>query len=268
MEHSVARSDQHAWPQGLMGAAAVAALCGLAACSANGGQRTGGGYRTGATGEALSRAAGGSPAELARVQAAVRRNAPSSPTARSGRMEALASRAASSRPTATAPAANPRLFPASSATAQAAGRFPPTFARASTVERASATSSPLVERALTSATLLAPALSDPGAVAPPLAATERSAPARWSLSRAQMAVLALGLLLSIITALVAAWSVARRRRAPAEPRILAPVAANDPGHMSPPRSEGPQLALPLSPAGAPPRTYSASASARLSSRRP
>lgn len=283
MEHSGGLSTTRAKARTLAGAIGVTVLAALAACSANGGQRaagpgpgSGGAYRTGATGEALSRAAAWSPAELARMEAGPRRNAAAAPRAESGRTsssrgdgaKARASTAAPQEP-ASRPALDSRAFQAEApGGGQRADAAPSNAALAvQNPTRAAVEPRASEQQALTSGTMLAPALlGEGGAATRP--ATQAGFLAGWRLGPTQVAVLALGLLLSTLAALLAAWATARRKRALAEPRVATPVAANDPGPVPAPRMDGPQLALPLSPAGTVPRIYSAGASARLTSRRP
>lgn len=267
MKNTAGRIHLRAIASALPGTVAVAALCGLAACSTSKGQSlSGGGYRTGATGEALSRAAASNPTAFGRAQATAARNAVPARTARSN--------AAEPRRVTPAPAA-PRRVASSPVSDLQAQVIPALLSQgvsgAGTVgvltpmgQPATLPAEPLVEQALTpGATLLTPAMLS---AAPSETARTGESSSRWALSPTQIAFMVLGLALALLAALAAAWSAARRKRTMAEPRIAPPVAANDLGPVPPRRPEGPQLALPLSPAGAAPRIYSASASARLSSR--
>jgi hypothetical protein len=267
MENQAGRIHLRAMARALPGTLTVVALCGLAACSTSTGQRlTAGSYRTGSTGEALSRAAASNPAAFSRAQASAARSAAPARTARSNAAEPRRSgpTAATPRRVASPPVSNaqaqviPALLSPGVSGAGTGGALTPMG------QPATLPAEPLVEQALTpGATLLTPAMLS---AAPSEAARTGESSSRWALSPTQIAFTALGLALAVLAALGAAWSAARRKRTMAEPRIAPPVAANDLGPVPPRRDEGPQLALPLSPTGAAPRIYSASASARLSSR--
>jgi len=227
-------------------ALALAAACTLvAACSTAGGKRVAsGGYRTGATGAALSAAAERSPAALARAQERLRGSTSAERRA--------AARAAPGR-RASEPVPDPLDALRGQAGAAAAAR--------PRLEPAVYQPMGLAQRALTQQAVLAPALSGGGS--PAAAAAPRSSPLTRAapgslLSRSQMQVLGSGLLLSVLAALAAGWGSLRRRRAPAEPAIAAPPrAADDPGPILVPdgaaRAAGAQYLLPLrdEPAAAP-----------------